>query len=160
MIKLDTAIKLAVRAHDGQVDKIGDPYIFHVMRVAASFINEPFLQGIALLHDVIEDSDLTLRDLRDNGVSTVQGLAIDVLTRRKQDTYREYIERVRIVEAARLVKIADLRDNLQPRRLEALELAGTDTELLVLRYRIALDMLQAEEPARSGKPVSLQIVRD
>ncbi len=72
---------------------------------------------VALLHDVVEDTPITLDDLRDKNYSDEIVVAIDALTRRTGETYSAYIERLSNNKLARRVKIADLRHNLQPERV-------------------------------------------
>ena len=105
---------IATEAHKGQTDRLGNPYIEHVERVAQGFSGGALT--VALLHDVIEDSDHTLGSLLDAGVPLDLLPAIDALTRRENETYRSYILRVRDDHIAKLVKRADLRDHLKPDR--------------------------------------------
>lgn len=132
---LTRAIELANHAHAGQVDKSGHPYIFHPVRVASTFSDE-VLQTIAVLHDVVEDTDVTLADL---DTLFPQGIvdAVDALTRRDGETYAGYILRVAQNPSARAVKIADIRDNLRP-----------GAEHLRPRYEAALKVL--EEASRNA----------
>ncbi|WP_412066906.1 GTP pyrophosphokinase [Rhizobium sp. SYY.PMSO] len=108
MTMLRDAITMAMLAHDGQTDKAGAPYIFHPIRVASTFSDE-ILQVIAVLHDIVEDTEITLADLDARFPRSVVN-AIEVLTRRDDETYKEFIDRVARNPNARLVKIADVRD--------------------------------------------------
>ncbi len=105
---LRDAITMAMLAHDGQTDKAGAPYIFHPIRVASTFSDE-ILQVIAVLHDIVEDTEITLADLDARFPRSVVN-AIEALTRRDDETYKEFIDRVARNPNARLVKIADVRD--------------------------------------------------
>ncbi len=105
---LRDAITMAMLAHDGQTDKTGAPYIFHPIRVASTFSDE-ILQVIAVLHDIVEDTEITLADLDARFPRSVVN-AIEALTRRDDETYKEFIDRVARNPNARLVKIADVRD--------------------------------------------------
>ncbi len=105
---LRDAITMAMLAHDGQTDKAGAPYIFHPIRVASTFSDE-ILQVIAVLHDIVEDTEITLADLDARFPRSVVN-AIEALTRRDEETYKEFIDRVARNPNARLVKIADVRD--------------------------------------------------
>lgn len=114
------AVRIAWGAHGGQLDKQGEPYIFHVMRVALSFAEtSPDCRLVALLHDVVEDSEWTLDALRHNDMPAYVVEAVDALTRRKDDreTYAAYIQRLSTNSLAVAVKLADLRDNLRPERI-------------------------------------------
>ena len=91
---------------------------------------------VALLHDVVEDTPITLDDLRDKGYSDEIIVAIDALTRRTDETYSAYIERLSNNKLARRVKIADLQHNLDPERTKMLDNASLQN-----RYRNALQKL-------------------
>lgn len=111
------AIEIALVAHKGQLDKGGHPYIEHPATVASALEGDD-LRAVGWLHDVVEDTEWTLDDLRAQGVDEHVVQAVDALTRRKADgeTYREYIERVALNEMAVKVKIADLWHNSDPAR--------------------------------------------
>jgi (p)ppGpp synthase/HD superfamily hydrolase len=114
---LDDAIVLAVDAHRGQMypSPEGEPYICHPLRVMLAQTGERERLA-AVLHDVIEDSPLTLDDLRRRGYPPEVVKAIDCLTHRPGETYAAYIERVTTDEVACRVKLADLADNLANNR--------------------------------------------
>ena len=105
-------LKLAVHAHGDQKDWSGDPYILHPIIVAKSLHNSDiFYQKAALLHDVVEDTNITLNDLAIFGERMVN--AIDALSRRKgKETYFEYIDRLTKNKDAVIIKVADLKHNL------------------------------------------------
>lgn len=109
--RLTEAICLAARAHAGQADKAGEPYILHPLRVMAAV--SPRARVVAVLHDVIEDTDRRLSDLRHFlALLPEQYVALGCLTRHPAVEYADYIEDLALDELAREVKIADLRDNL------------------------------------------------
>src|SRR5690349_788385 len=114
MCTLDKAIAIAARAHDGQKDKAGEPYIAHPMRLMARFLasDQQNLAIVAALHDVVEDSDLTLDDLRREGFSAEVVSAIDALSRREGEDYLEFVRRAASHPRARFAKQEDLLDNL------------------------------------------------
>lgn len=115
---LNKAIEIANRAHGGQVDKAGQPYILHPLRVMLSMENE--LEMIcAVLHDVVEDSDITFSDLRREGFSEEVIQVLNCLTKREGETYDDFIERVLVNKTARRVKLADLRDNMDLSRIKS-----------------------------------------
>ncbi|MFK3798503.1 GTP pyrophosphokinase [Pseudomonas sp. NPDC088444] len=116
MNALDTAIALACKAHAGQVDKSGKPYILHPLRLMLRFDDED-AQIASVLHDVVEDSDVTLEALREAGISERVIEAIDCLTKRPGEVYEDFIARILSNPLARRVKIADIRDNLDLTRL-------------------------------------------
>jgi hypothetical protein len=112
---LETAIEIATGAHRGQLDKQGEPYILHLLRVMEAlrgFDVEYLIVGV--LHDVIEDTTWTLEGLRGAGFSEAVVSAVDAVTRRKSagETYREFICRAAKNQIGRAVKIADVRDHL------------------------------------------------
>jgi len=110
---VEDAISLAAHAHRGQryPSPEREPYIFHPLRVMLS-LNGPADQIVGVLHDAVEDTDIELRHLVEAGYPSEIVAAVDSLTRRAQETYDEYIERVAVNEIGRRVKLADLRENL------------------------------------------------
>jgi (p)ppGpp synthase/HD superfamily hydrolase len=116
MPSLENAIQLAIRAHKGQKDKAGAPYIFHPLRVMLRMESETE-KIIVFLHDVIEDSKFTIQDLRDAGYSEEILEVIDYLTRRDGEEYDLFIERIKGNPLARKVKTADLEDNVDMGRI-------------------------------------------
>lgn len=116
MTTLERAIAIAVQAHSGAVDKGGHPYILHPLRVMLSVTTEEE-RIAAVLHDVVEDSDWTLEQLRREGFSEVVLQALDALTRRKDEEYMDFVRRAGANSVARRVKLADLADNMDVSRL-------------------------------------------
>ncbi|MGH9230352.1 MAG: GTP pyrophosphokinase [Acidimicrobiales bacterium] len=112
-LSVEDAIALAARAHRGQryPSPVREPYIFHPLRLMLSLAN-PADQIVAVLHDVVEDTGIELRHLVDAGCPPEVVAAVDSITRRADESYGEYIERVAGNEIARRVKLADLRENL------------------------------------------------
>ena len=110
---LEKAIELALIWHSGQVDKSGQAYILHPLRVMLSVKNNDD-RVVAVLHDVVEDTACTLEALKGAGFSDKIIHAIDALTRREEETYQDFILRAKKNEIARRVKIADINDNLRP----------------------------------------------
>jgi len=118
---VDAAEQLSRQAHAGQVDKAGDPYIEHPRRVAASVRGDSVAQAAAWLHDVVEDTSVTLADLRAAGFPEVIVAAVDALTRRPDEDRDAYYIRVAANPVALQVKWADLADNADPDRLDRLD---------------------------------------
>lgn len=122
MGKIGAAFELALTAHAGQVDKAGAPYIGHVARVAARVPEGPDSDAarvVALLHDVVEDTDVTLAEVEAQfGADIAQ--AVEALTRRKSEPGEAYYARVRNNPLALIVKRADIADNADPARLSLL----------------------------------------
>lgn len=113
---LEKAAKLAEKAHQGQVDKGGQPYILHPGRVMEQCETETE-KIVALLHDVMEDTPYTLEDLRQEGFSEEVLEALLCLTHREGEPYMAYIGRVCENPLAARVKYADLQDNMDLRRI-------------------------------------------
>ena len=106
---IERASALAAIAHAGAVDKAGAPYIEHPKRVAAR-LEEPAEKVVALLHDVVEDTDTTLDKIRECfGPETAE--AVNAITHRKGEPWADYLARVKANPIAKAVKIPDLIDN-------------------------------------------------
>lgn len=113
---LETAIALARRHHAGQTEEsTGDPYEKHLERVAA-FVFSDAAKIVAWLHDILEDTPLIAADLRQAGIPQALVASVIILTRRSDETYAQYIERVANSNdrLALEVKLADLHDHLRP----------------------------------------------
>jgi len=113
----DLALALAHQAHANQVDKAGKPYIGHPLRVAANFGPTP--AGVAaVLHDVVEDTPVTLEEIEKEFGEEVARI-VDLLTGREGETYQDFISRIinSRNQDAMLIKMADLRDNMNISRL-------------------------------------------
>ncbi len=115
MTPLQTALRIAEEAHRNKLDKRGEPKLFHPLRVLERVRHAgPDTILVALLHDVVEDSDTSLADLRLEGFPPSVVEAVDRLSRREGESYADYVIRCGANALARLVKLADLEDNLQP----------------------------------------------
>ena len=112
----EKAYEIAKRAHLGQVDKAGEDYIKHPEKVA-SFVETDEEKAVAYLHDVIEDTELTLEDLYEYGFSKEVIEAVDIITKKKGEDYQSYLNSVKKNKLARAVKLADLRHNSDLTRL-------------------------------------------
>lgn len=153
------AFLAAVAAHEGQNDKGGVPYIFHPLAVAqmVAALGEDF-EVVALLHDVLEDTDYPLRGAGEvgieKGLTPRQSLALDAITQRVgeqgKESYFDYIRRCREDFIARVVKVADLRHNLSPERSGTLPMK--EAVGFRARYEKALEIIDGAEagppPAR------------
>lgn len=109
---------LAHRAHAGQVDKAGRPYIEHVARVAAAVSDDPEAEAVAWLHDVIEDQPWAERECWDTLPPNLMWAVI--LLTRTTATGQQYYSRIRRVPLALRVKLADIADNADETRLALL----------------------------------------
>ena len=112
----EKAYEIAKRAHLGQVDKAGEDYIKHPEKVA-SFVKTDEEKAVAYLHDVIEDTELTLEDLYEYGFSKEVIEAVDIITKKRGEDYQSYLNSVKKNKLARAVKLADLRHNSDLTRL-------------------------------------------
>jgi (p)ppGpp synthase/HD superfamily hydrolase len=116
---LGTMLVIATNAHAGQFDRGGAPYILHPLKVMHYLkSDDEELMCMALGHDVIEDTEVTYRDLRDAGISERVIAGIRALTKLPGQTYDEYKTGVFASEDAMRVKMADLRHNTDIRRLK------------------------------------------
>jgi hypothetical protein len=110
MATIEKALQIAARAHDGQVDKQGLPYILHPLRVMDG-VEGLEAKIVAVLHDVIEDTPVTFDDLEREGFSGAVLAAIRCVTHAEGETYADYVVRCRADPIARRVKLSDLADN-------------------------------------------------
>ena len=108
---IERARHVAVKAHTNQTRWNGDAYITHPMRVANSLTTEDE-RVVGLLHDVVEDTDVTLEQLQEFGFSETQLAAVDSVTERKGESYLEFVLRSRANSIGCRVKEADIKDNL------------------------------------------------
>jgi len=138
MNDLEKAIVLALEKHTGQKDKIGKAYILHPLRVMTQMETEEEMT-VAVLHDVIEDTPTTAKDLEKAGFSKRIVQAVEALSRQNGEKYEDYIDRVAANELAVKVKIADLRDNTSVGRLI---MVTEDDIARVARYKKALAKLK------------------
>ena len=123
----DKALQIAIRAHKGQKDKAGHDYILHPIRVSER-CDDPRAKIVALLHDTIEDTDVTADYLREEGFTEEIVEAVLAVTRSEGEEYDDYVRRAAQNELGRMVKRADLEDNMDIRRLP--ELTDRDVERL------------------------------
>jgi hypothetical protein len=121
---LEKALQIAASAHEGQKDKQGQPYILHPLRVMSRVEGEE-AQIVALLHDVIEDTQVTAADLRRAGFSDAIMTALLLVTHGQDQPYADYVVACKGNPVARQVKLADLADNcrldrtiLRPERVQ------------------------------------------
>jgi len=137
---LGKMLVIATNAHAGQFDKGGNPYILHPLKVMHYLKTEDEeLQCIAVGHDLIEDTKVTYKDLRDAGISERVLFAIKCLTKQPGQTYEEYREAVLGNLDACRVKLCDLRHNSDLRRLKGI--SEKDIERLA-RYSVFYHELQ------------------
>lgn len=131
------AMKLCFEAHKEQVDKSGLPYVFHPFHVAEQMTDE-ITTAIALLHDVVEDTDYTLQDLIDMGFPREVTDALALLTHEEGVPYLEYVAGIKADPAARAVKLADLAHNSDSTRLDSVDEKALER---IEKYRKAMEIL-------------------
>jgi len=150
--QLEQAIAIAVNAHRGQRDKSGAAYVLHVLRVLLNF-DDPVAMQAAVLHDVVEDTPITIDELAGAGIHSQAVHAVELLTRQTQDSnpekYAEYVIRIKSNTIARSVKLADLRDNYRIDRV-AFRPAQTQEDLhriqkYLLSYQFLTDQIDIAE---------------
>ena len=134
---LDRAIELAKQHHEGQTNKAGKPYIEHPLRVMNQVESEEE-KIVAVLHDIVEDTDISLDDLRSEGFSEEVVSAVECLTKQDGENYDSYIERISFNPLAVKIKLADLEDNRDLTRLP--QVTDKDLERLE-KYDKALEKL-------------------
>ena len=131
---VNKAIDIAYAAHHGQKDKAGRPYFLHPVIVAQSMDTEAET-CVALLHDVVEDTDVTVADLREIFPAEITD-AVDVLTHKPGISYEDYVRGIKANPIARKVKLADLAHNMDTTRMPD---SGYDTRMK--KYERAREIL-------------------
>lgn len=132
------AMILCFEAHKNQVDKSGIPYVFHPFHLAEQMTDENAII-VALLHDVIEDTDYTLDDLKKMKFPDKVCEALSYLTHDDSIPYLEYVRNIKKNEIAKTVKLADLKHNSDLSRLDRM----TEKDLLrVEKYKRAIKILE------------------
>ena len=136
MSTLERAIEIAARAHAGQLDKAGSPYILHPLRVMMK-MDSSTARMAAVLHDVVEDTEVTLDELKADGFGDDVLSAIAALTKAKGESRLSAVVRARANPVARAVKLADVADNMDLSRIAspgAKDLARMEEYKQVLAY--------------------------
>lgn len=154
------AIAIAAAAHHGHVDKSGRPYIFHPLAVAERFPDED-TQIVAVLHDIVEDTELGLGDLRNFGFTAEVVDAVDRLTRRDGEDYETYLTRVAGTDLSATVKFADIAHNTDSDRLR--RLSDPERNRLIAKYedaRIRLARLLGERWRATPESRARKILAD
>ena len=148
---LERAIAVAARAFDGRVDRQGQPYVAHAIRVMLD-VDTDDERAVAMLHDVFEWGTVTLRQFHAAKFPKRIVDAVDALTKRHGESTAEHVDRVRGSELATTVKVADLRDNALEWRLDALDRVTRDR--LVAMYRETAELLGTSLDEICGRAVS------
>ena len=136
---INKAIDLSYNAHHGQKDKAGRPYFTHPFTVAMSMDTETEICA-ALLHDVVEDTGVTLDDLRKIFPPEVVN-TVDTLTHRNGESYDDYIRRIKASPVAKKVKLADIAHNMDVTRISGDEVLCSEYEKRRKKYERAREIL-------------------
>jgi (p)ppGpp synthase/HD superfamily hydrolase len=139
LMKLESAIIIAAKYHSEQTDKCGQPYILHPLRVMLN-VDTEVEKIVAVLHDTLEDTSLTEKELRNSGADDEIIKPLLLLTQIKGQDYNQYLTAILHNVVARNVKIADIADNLNPIRLN--KLPKDTQERLKDKYHKALELLK------------------
>ena len=134
------AMKIAYAAHHGQTDRGGIPYIFHPLHLAEQMTDE-YTTCVALLHDVVEDTDVTLEELCAIFPREVTD-AVALMTHNDDTPYLDYVARIKENPIARAVKISDLLHNSDKTRLDDPEAHAADQKRWEEKYQKALAILR------------------
>jgi (p)ppGpp synthase/HD superfamily hydrolase len=135
---IEKSLKIALKAYSGKKDKAGKTYILHPLRIMAKMGTEEEM-AVALLHDVIEDSDYTSEDLLGEGIPSAVVEAVQLLSKIDGESYDQFVGRVIENALASKVKIADIEDNINLLRLESV---GKKDLVRVAKYHKAWKKLQ------------------
>jgi (p)ppGpp synthase/HD superfamily hydrolase len=142
---LERALAIAVQAHKGQRDRSGRPYVLHPLRLMMN-VRLADEKIVAVLHDVIEDTSWTMDDLRKEGFPEEMLTALDCVTKREGEDYEAFVERSAKNPIARRVKIADLEDNMDARRLA--EFTEKDAARMAKHLKAWRKLTELEKNAR------------
>ncbi len=137
---IEAAKALATKAHEGQTDKAGLPYITHPERVA-SRLTTPEAKVVGWLHDTVEDTNISVLEIAER-LGSETAAAVDAISRREGEAWSDYIDRVAINPVARQVKISDLIDNSNLSRIPHVTMKDVKRQA---RYNKALKKLLEEE---------------
>jgi len=116
MSTIEKAIEIAAREHAGDTDKAGAPYVFHPLRLMFA-VQSPLEKMTAVLHDVVEDTPVTLSDLEKEGFPPEVIAAVDTLTKKEGESRIDAARRAVTNPIARVVKLADVTDNMDMSRI-------------------------------------------
>lgn len=148
MATFDDAVALAVEKFRGVHDSDGLPYILHCLSVML-MQSDDVARQVAVLHDIVEDTEVTLEDLARRGFAREVIEGVDALTHRDNETYQDYVLRIALSDTARKVKVADLKDNYRIERvkyrLECPQKDGRRVQNYILAYQFLTDQISKAE---------------
>jgi len=135
---IEKSLEIALKAYKGQKDKAGETYILHPLRLMAK-VTSVEEKSVALLHDVIEDSEFTAEDLLSEGIPSEIVFAVQAMTKADGENYEAFILRVKDNPLAARIKCLDIEDNINVLRLNAISQKDLDR---VAKYHKAWSVLQ------------------
>lgn len=142
MTDLEKAYTLSKKLHSGQVDRAGKPYFNHIQRVFKSirkqFPTDDSLAIVALLHDSVEDTPMSISQIKKLFGDEISR-SINAISKKSNEEYSSYLNRVKVNKMARIVKIADIKDNLN---LDRLSTVGAEDFKRVEKYKKAIKYLK------------------
>jgi len=136
---IEKSLEIALRAYGGKQDKAGKAYVLHPLRMMLKMDTEEEM-SVALLHDVIEDSDITSDDLLQAGIPSTVVDAVVILSKKDNESYDAFIDRVLGNSLAAKIKTADIEDNINVLRLDSLSDSSLER---VRKYHKAWKRLQS-----------------
>ena len=138
---IEKSLEIALSAYAGKTDKAGREYILHPLRVMAK-LQTDVERSAALLHDVLEDSDITAEQLLAEGIPAEVVEAVQCLSRNENEDYMDFVARTKKNAVAAKVKIADIEDNIDVLRLTSLD---EDDLVRIRKYHAAWRLLKEED---------------
>jgi len=141
---IEDALQLVIEQFRGMTDKDGAPYVLHCLRVMMG-VTDPLAQQVAVMHDLVEDTPITLDELRQRGFVEEVVEAVALITHSPPDSYADYVVRLKPNTLARVAKLSDLRDNASLTRVpfrpasEAADLRRV--QRYILSYQFLTDRL-------------------
>jgi len=144
-MNLEAAIEMAVQAHRGQVDKAGEVYLLHPLRVMLRVREQGYrveVQAAAVLHDVVEDTSVTLDDVA--ALDPAVAVLVEAVIQRPEEAYVDFVRRAAQDPETRAIKLADVEDN----QSRLVRLRPEEAEPLAKRYEKALEILRAEDESK------------
>ena len=137
---IEASLTIALRAYAGKVDKAGREYILHPLRVMAKMKTDEEMSA-ALLHDVLEDSEITAEELHTEGIPAQVVEAVQYLSKHENEDYQDFVARLKKNGLAAKVKLADIEDNIDVLRLNSL---GENDLARIKKYHSAWRFLMEE----------------
>lgn len=153
---IDQALGLVAKHFEGMTDKDGEPYVMHCLRVMMG-VDDPQAQLVGLMHDLVEDTPVTIDDLRNDGFAPEVVEAVDLVTHPEHLSYADYVIRLKPNPIARQVKLSDLRDNCGMSRVlyrkERIESDSARIQRYVLTYQFLSDRIEQETYKQLMQPL-------